>query len=215
MLASTAPTLALLSLLIGPAEAEPVPPTEGPNEPTEAVEVAPEAAVEAPPSNKKREWMLVIAPGFDYIRGRQNAYRALGGGFRFGGHAMLWTGKKGHFLVGGGPMLHYSFVKDPEAQDALHLVTANGDLLLGGGNQRFGIYWHLTAGLGFLDASDGQTDTRLRTVGARAATGVGGFGKINDRFSLGALVDFGWAGGLWVNALVTANIHFGRRGDPL
>jgi hypothetical protein len=185
-----------------PEEAsEPAPPTDG------------AASVEAPPpSTTKREWMLVIAPGFDYIRGPQNAYTALGGGFRFGGHAMLL---KGHFLVGGGPVLHYSFFKDKVANDTLHLVTVNGDLLLGGGGPRWGVYWHLTAGLGYLAASDGQTGTKIGTVGARGAAGVGGYGKVHDRFSIGALVDFGWAGGLWVNALVTANIHFGRRGDPL
>ncbi|MCA9700144.1 MAG: hypothetical protein KC431_21650 [Myxococcales bacterium] len=167
------------------------------------------------PSNKKREWMLVIAPGFDYVIGSKNSFKALGGSFRFGGLATSWTGAKGHFLVGGGPMIHYTYLKDPDFEDVIHLATVNGDLILGGGNQRWGVYWHLTLGLGVLSALDAQTNTKITTFGARAGSGVGGFGKINDRFSLGALVDFGWAGGLWVNALITANIHFGRRGDEL
>src|SRR5690606_4259776 len=123
-----------------------------------------------------------------------NPYRALGGGFRFGGHAIKWAGAKGRFLVGGGPILQYSYLKDRDYDDAIHLVTVNGDLLLGGGKQRWGIYWHLTAGLGYLSAFDAQSGAKISTVGARAATGVGGYGKINDRFSLGALVDVGWAG---------------------
>ena len=52
----------------------------------------------------------------------------------------------------------------------------------------------------------------INFIGARAAAGLGGFGKITDRFSLGGLVDFGWAGGLWVNGMLTANLHFGRDG---
>ena len=208
--------LALLPLMIGPTPLAVVEPaSEEPAVGSEAIS-EPEQAVPAPTAGaQKREWMLVIAPGFDYIAGARQSFRALGGGLRFGGHAIKWAGAKGRFLVGGGPIMHYSYLKDPDFGDVVHLFTVNGDLLLGGGNQRFGVYWHLTAGLGYMGAFDAQTDTRINTLGARGGTGVGGFGKINDRFSLGALVDFGWAAGLWVNALVTANIHFGRRGDPL
>jgi hypothetical protein len=211
-MALTLSTLTLLPLLIGPSP-EPPSSTDASSEAESA-----ELADPAPPtstSGQKREWMLVIAPGFDYVAGARQAFKAYGGGFRLGGHAIKWAGAKGRFLVGGGPMLHYTYLKDPDFNDTLQLVTANGDLLLGGGNQRFGVYWHATAGLGYLAAFDAQTNTKIQTVGVRAATGIGGFGKINDRFSVGALVDFGWAGGLWVNALLTANVHFGRRGDPL
>ena len=217
-MALTLSTLSLLPLLIGPTPLVEATPAAGDEpQPVESSEAeAPAAEPEpVPASAQKREWMLVIAPGFEYIKGSRNSFTALGGGFRFGGHAIKWAGKKGHFLVGGGPMLHYSYLEDRDFGDVLHLVTANGDLLLGGGNQRFGIYWHATFGLGYLGGTDAQTNTKIKTLGARAATGVGGFGKVNDRFSLGAVVDFGWAAGLWVNALVTANIHFGRRGDPL
>jgi hypothetical protein len=208
----TLSTLMLLPLLIGPSpELE----TPEPVDSDSAVDSTAASAPGASTSGPKREWMLVIAPGFDYVAGARQSFKAYGGGFRFGGHAIKWAGAKGRLLVGGGPILHYTYMKDPDFNDTLHLVTANGDLLLGGGNQRFGIYWHATAGLGYLAAVDGQTSTRIQTVGVRAATGIGGFGKINDRFSVGALVDFGWAGGVWVNALLTANVHFGRRGDPV
>lgn len=216
LVSTVACTFALLPLLIGPPPlllAEP-PASDEPAATAEPSSETPEPQP-TPTSAQKREWMLVIAPGFDYIAGSRQAFRALGGGFRFGGHAIKWAGGKGRFLVGGGPILHYAYLRDPDYDDTIHLVTVNGDLLLGGGNQRWGIYWHLTFGVGYFAAVDGQTDTRIQTFGARAGSGVGGFGKINDRFSLGALVDFGWAAGLWVNALVTANIHFGRRGDPL
>lgn len=188
-------------------------------EPTPLMKVLPPpdpAESKLPPQfiAQKREWMLVIAPGFDYIDGLPR-FRALGGGFRLGGHAIKWTGERGRVLLGAGPILHYAYLQDPDYDDAIHLVTVNGDLLIGGGNKRWGLYWHLTAGLGYMKAFDAQTNAKLQTLGARGATGVGGFGKINDRVSLGALVDFGWAAGLWVNTSITANVHFGRRGDPL
>jgi hypothetical protein len=220
--------LGLLALLVSPPELEGPPlaariaPAESAPSSTEttpsstastpAPTVAPEGAATTGP---KREWMLVIAPGFDYLIGPKNVYRALGGGGRFGAHAIKWAGKRGRFLVGGGPIVHYTYFRDTAAQDTLHLATLNGDLLLGGGNQRFGVYWHATIGFGYLQAVDGATDSVIRSFGARMASGVGVFGKIVDRFSLGVLVDVGWAGGVWINPLLTANIHFGRRGDPL
>ncbi|NVB43222.1 hypothetical protein G6O69_35690 [Pseudenhygromyxa sp. WMMC2535] len=213
--------LALLSSLIEPEPVVDDPIEAEAQEEAGEVEGAEEGAsgeeLEPMPPAKvgKREWMLVVSPGFDYVVGPQKAYEALGGGFRLGGLATKWAGAKGHFLVGGGPMIHYTYLKDPDFQDVLHLATVNGDLVLGGGNQRWALYWHLTLGFGVLSAKDAQTSSSLTTFGARAASGIGGYGKINDRFSLGALVDFGWAGGLWVNTLLTANIHFGRRGDPL
>ena len=164
---------------------------------------------------RKREWMLVLSPGFDFVRGPGNAWRALGGGFRFGAHALTWGGKKGRFLVGGGPFVHYSYLRDGPNDDTIHLATFDGELMLGGGNQRFGVYWHLVGGVGYLGARDGATGITVHAPGVRGATGVGGFGKIVDRFSIGALVDFGWAGGVWINAMLTANVHFGRKGDEL
>lgn len=195
-----------------PAAAPAEPPT---NDPAAVPETTPAAMpdVQIP----KKEWMLVIAPGFDYIRGpSSNPYTALGGGARFGGHAVKWGGGKGKFFIGGGPILHYSYIKDQDFDDVIHLITLNGDLLIGGGGPGvWAVYGHLTGGLGYFSGFDAQSGLRIQTIGARGALGVGGFGKITDRFSLGGLVDFGWAGGLWVNALITANIHFGRGGQEL
>ncbi len=169
-----------------------------------------EGAAPTPPARDKKEWMLVIAPGGDYIKAKN--WKAVGGGFRLGGHAIKWGGSNHGFLVGGGPVLHYTYLKDPDFNDAIHLATVNGELILGGGNRgKFGVYGHVLLGLGFLRAVDGSGLT-ISTLGARGAAGLGGFGKINKRFSLGALVDFGWAGGLWINGMLTANIHFGRDG---
>lgn len=171
---------------------------------------APAADAPPPPTRDKKEWLLVIAPGGDYITARY--WRAYGGGFRLGGHALKWAGSNNSFLVGGGPVLHYTFLKDPDFNDAIHLATVNGELILGGGNRKkFGVYGHALLGLGYLRAVDGSGLT-INFIGARAAAGLGGFGKITDRFSLGGLVDFGWAGGLWVNGMLTANLHFGRDG---
>ena len=150
LVSTVACTFALLPLLIGPPPlllAEP-PASDEPAATAEPSSETPEPQP-TPTSAQKREWMLVIAPGFDYIAGSRQAFRALGGGFRFGGHAIKWAGGKGRFLVGGGPILHYAYLRDPDYDDTIHLVTVNGDLLLGGGNQRWGIYWHLTFGVGY------------------------------------------------------------------
>lgn len=161
----------------------------------------------------KKEWMLIVAPGFEYVD--LGLARALGGGLRLGGHAILWGGKRGNFLIGGGPVLQYTFLRDPEFDDSLHLATLNAEMIIGGGmQQRWAVYGHLLTGLGYARVIDASGLT-INTVGIRAAAGVGAFGKINKRFSLGALVDVGWAAGVWVNAMVTANIHFGRRGQKL
>lgn len=224
MIASLIPLVVGLALT-GAPEPEPADGSEveqgqlpGPDAEQAAEEPSQVAAAEdIDPSGltRKREWMMVISPGFDFVRGPANAWRALGGGFRLGAHALTWGGKKGRFLVGGGPFVHYSYLRDGPNDDTIHLATFNGELMLGGGNQRFGVYWHLVGGLGYLGAQDGATGITIHAPGARAATGVGGFGKIGDRFSLGVLVDFGWAGGVWINALLTANVHFGRKGDEL
>lgn len=208
--------------VIASATAEPAPVDPAPVDPAAPPTADPAAAPAAAPDTgemkiPKKEWMLVIAPGVDYIRGpSSNPYTALGGGARVGGHAVKWGGGKGHFFIGGGPILHYSYIKDRDFDDVIHLFTVNGDLLVGGGGPgKWAVYGHLTGGLGYLSAFDAQTRARIQTLGARGGLGVGGFGKVNDRFSIGGLVDFGWAGGLWVNALATFNIHFGRGGQDL
>ena len=140
------------------------------------------------------------------ILGRFGAY---GPALRFGGWASRWIG---NFMVGGGPVLHYSYLTESgPAKDHLQLFTLQGDLLLGGGRyEKFAIYGHVTLGGGIMSAKDGASGISLTLPGVRLAAGVGGHGYITPRFSLGALADFGYLGGLGVDLLITANVHFGR-----
>lgn len=191
--------------------------TEPEAEPAATAEVPAAEPVALPDMQlPKKEWMVVISPGFDYLSAF-GAYTALGGGARVGAHAVLWGGAEGHFFVGGGPVLQYTFFKDREFDDTLHLFTVNGDFIIGGGGAgKWGVYGHMVLGLGYFAVRDAQTDTSIGGFGARAGAGVGGFGKITDRFSLGGLVDVGYAGaGIWINPMITANIHFGRGGQDL
>jgi len=163
------------------------------------------AAVEGPqPRGKRKEWALHLAPAFDYF-GLFGDYAGYGGGFRFAGHRNL---RVGGFYIGGGPVMHYTYLGDSTG-DAVHLFTVGPDMLIGGGTDKFTAYGHLTFGLGVVSAADGATDARITTVGARAAAGVGAYGYVTPKISVGALVDVGWAFALWLNPMLTVNFHFG------
>ena len=176
---------------------------------------APAAAPAPPAEGKAKEWMLLISPGFDFMRfsGGGVTSTALGGSLRFGGHAALWGGKRGNFFAAGGPTLHYTFVSDKPAR--VHIITPNADWAIGGGGRKkWAVYWHGVAGIGAGIGED-SAGTRVVVPVPRLATGVGGFGRINERFSLGGVADVGFAYGLWVEVLVTLNVHFGRGGEAL
>jgi hypothetical protein len=151
------------------------------------------------------EFLLHVGAGAELIVGRFQAY---GPSLRLGAWGSSW---RNHFMIGGGAVVHYSYLVDKPNQDNLHYFTFGGDMAIGGGTyEKFAVYAHLTFGGGILAAKDGATNTSLLVPGIRAAAGVGGYGYITPRFSLGALVDFGYFGTLGLDVLLTANVHFGR-----
>lgn len=185
-----------------------------PDDPPESPETTSPAP--SPPSEQARpekvrtgtQWMLHIAPGANFVFSRY--YRAYGPTLRFGGLATRWIG---NMMIGGGPVLTYGFLLDPSpAKDRIHFFTLQGDFMIGGGrHEKFAIFAHLSLGGGIASAKDGTTNLRLTVPWIRAAAGVGAYGHITPRFSLGAIVDFGYLGGLGVDTVLTANIHFGPR----
>ena len=203
----------LVSLLLASNPPAPLPAAdlalaEGPTALLEEVPGAiavedPPAESGATPSGKRKEWIIHLAPGFDYLQG--SFYRALGGSLRIGGHKALHKGK---FFIAGGPVIHYTFLRDPDFDDALHLATLNADMLIGGGNEKIVGFGHLSVGLGVFAGLDEQSGTTVIGPGARGAIGGGVYGMVTDRISVGGLLDFGWAFGLWVNPLLTVGFHF-------
>lgn len=189
------------------AEAEPTEDATPAPAPAPAPAVAP-APAPAPEDLKKfNQWAVLIAPGGTYIKGQ--GWTAGGPLFRLNAWVHGWRGK---FLIGGGPSLHYSLLLDRDQDDQIHFFTVNGDMIIGGGMPgKFAVYGHLTLGLGVLRAHDGATDLTLTLPGGRAGAGLGGHGYITPRISLGALVDFGYLGGLGVDAMAVLGIHFGRK----
>ncbi len=211
-------SLALLSSLVSAfaSVSTAVQEPEGPAEaaaPTEDANSTPAKPADAPPPEaaptRYSQWHLLIAPGFGYVRGPRNAYSALGPSLRFGAWKLAW--RKG-FMIGGGPSIVYTYLFDKLGQDRLHFFTVNGDFVVGGGKaDKFAIYAHLTLGGGVIAAKDGATGTSLILPGIRAAAGVGAHGYITKRLSIGALADFGYLGGLGVDAFVTLGVHFGKK----
>ncbi|MFV8755467.1 hypothetical protein ACNOYE_33380 [Nannocystaceae bacterium ST9] len=199
----------LLALLLSPPAADDAGPPASESAPTETSTPAETSTTEPAPEPSRRagpEFLLHVAPGANLIVGRFTAY---GPSFRLGAWGSSWFG---HFMIGGGATLHYSYLLEPKpADDHLHFFTLQGDMVLGGGTyEKFAIYAHLTAGAGVLSAKDGATGSKFVLPGIRAAAGIGGYGYITPRVSLGALVDFGYFGTLGLDLLLTVNIHFGR-----
>lgn len=188
------------------------------NAPEDAESVETDAAAEPAPEDGKvraKEWQLQIAPGGEFFvfpwLGVEAGDGLIAGGptAKFSAHKIGWRGR---FMIGGGPSLHYSFMKETkDPPDRLHWFTLNGDFVVGGGQyQKFAVYGHLMLGAGILSGYDADTDTKLGVLPAgRALVGVGGYGHITKRISLGLLVDFGFPG--TIDALVTANFHFGKK----
>ena len=155
---------------------------------------------------KNKEWNLQIQAGGEFFVSGQ--FLAKGASFRFGAWKQLWI--RG-FMVGGGPFLHYSILVDPAASDTVGLLTFNGDFIIGGGKyQKFAVFFHATAGLGIGHVSDNGGDTIIVPIG-RPLAGVGGYGHITERISIGGLVDFGYyVVAVGVDAMITLGFHFGK-----
>lgn len=153
------------------------------------------------------QWSLQLAAGPSFMVGP--GWSATGAIARFGAIGHAW---RGHFLIGGGPTVSHWYARDAVHDDTIHLTTLNGDLVIGGGvANKFALYGHATLGLGYLSARDGATGIRIKMPGGRSSAGMGGHVYLGNRFSVGGLVDFNFWGGLSVDAVVTLNVHFGRK----
>lgn len=183
-------------------ESDTTPLEAGTPPPSETPPAAPEV------TDRFNRWSLQIAPGAEFIFGGD--WNAYGPNVRFGGWVHAWRGK---FMVGGGPALHYTYLIDNSPQeDKLQIITVNGDFVIGGGiPDKIAGYAHLTAGLGAMYGEDGATGARILLPGIRGAAGGGLHGFVHRMVSLGALVDFGWYGGLGVDAFLTVGIHFKKK----
>lgn len=234
-----ASSIALVSLLVLGSAAAPMSPTvpfaavsastqepEGPADTEQAASAeGGEASDAAPPAEPAKpaesarpaetrparyaQWHLLIAPGVGYVRGARNAFSAIGPSARFGAWRLHW---RNNFMIGGGPALVYGYLFDGLGQDRLHFFTVNGDFVVGGGKaDKFAVYGHVTLGGGVMAAKDGATGRSFILPGIRAAVGVGAHGYLTQRLSLGTLIDFGYMGGLGVDAFLTLGVHFGKK----
>lgn len=153
------------------------------------------------------QWSMDLAPGASFVFGQ--GYRAIGGGLRVNAWNHAW---RGNFLVGGGPSIHYNYIADRVNEDVVHLGTANGDFIVGGGRpDRVAAYFHVTAGLGVIAVRDGATGLHVVSLGARAGGGAGLYGHVTKRVTLGFLVDAGWMGGLGLDTFLTLGFQFEKR----
>lgn len=182
---------------------------DGAAKPAAPAEPTPAAATPEATPTRYSQWHLLIAPGIGYVRGPNKAYSAIGPGGRFGAWKLSW---RKNFVIGGGPSIVYSYLFDKLGQDRLHFFTVNGDFVVGGGKaDKFAAYAHLTLGGGVIAAKDGVTGSSFILPGIRAAAGFGIHGYLTRRLSLGTLVNFGYMGGLGVDAFLTLGVHFGKK----
>jgi hypothetical protein len=183
-----------------------------------AAKEAPVAEGPAPapdaPKDRAKEWQVQVAPGAElfvfpwYGQVSGGGLIAAGPTFKLTANKLGWY--RG-FMIGGGPSLQYSYMAETrEPKDKIHQFTLNGDMVVGGGlYEKFAVYAHLMLGLGVMSAFDGETQKKFLLPGARATAGVGGFGYITPKISLGALIDFGFPG--IVDAMVTVGFHLGKK----
>lgn len=172
--------------------------------------VDPDAEVpdsEVPP--RYNQWGFDIAPEGMYNFGGTEQYRTYGAGARFNMWNRAW---RANLLIGGGASLHYTYLRDARGPDHLHLMTVNGDMIVGGGvPDRVAAYGHLAFGLGVIGKKDAATGQVLLGLGARALAGFGIYGFVAPRVTLGVLVDAGWFFGLGVDGFVTIGFHLGKK----
>ena len=68
-------------------------------------------------------------------------------------------------------------------------------MIVGGGRAgRFALFGHVILGGGFASVWDYEGASRYLVGTRHAGAGVGGYARLHDRFSLGALMDFKYAG---------------------
>jgi outer membrane protein OmpA-like peptidoglycan-associated protein len=154
-------------------------------------------------------YSLALPTGVDYH----------GGHFGVGLHASQRFGARGRGYIGGGPRLHYRGLRGRETLDfttydaGLHQFGPEGDLLLGGGDDKIVGLFSLRLGLG-VSVTQGF-GTRSAAIGGWLLGGPMILAKISKRWSLGGHAEFGVIGagsGVSFGAEVGLNVawHFGK-----
>ena len=153
-----------------------------------------EATKVASTDKRRPDWALrffggytLIAPGILYH----------GGHFGVGVHASQRFGKKQRGYIGGGPRLHYRGVRNPTVNitpgatggSTFHEFGPEGNLLVGGGSDKFVALFSARLGLGLGAYRDGITSKNFFTGWAMG--GLMLLGKIAPRWSLGGHVEAG------------------------
>jgi len=158
-------------------------------------------------SDRSGEWQLEVGLGGEFFVFLD---QVVGNGptFKLAAQRIGWFG---HFMIGGGPSLQYSYLVEADAlKDKIHQLTVNGDLLIGGGTfEKFAVYLHVMAGLGAAHAFDGETKKKMWLPWFRAVGGVGGWIHLTPLVSLGGVVDVGFPG--IVDALLMVGFHLGKK----
>ncbi|WAS94272.1 OmpA family protein [Nannocystis punicea] len=181
-----------------------------------AVASAPEPTPvpEARSAKRPPDWALRLFGGYSLMYPGDDFH---GGHFGIGVHASQRFGARDRGYIGGGPRLHYRGVRGRQEglvhyDFATHYIGPEGNLLIGGGNERIVGLFSLRLGLGV-----GITHGTFRDVNF-AGWLLGGpmvLGKINERWSLGGHAEFGIIGSPGSPAFATeiglnAAWHFGR-----
>ncbi len=163
------------------------------------------------PRFRINEWQIQLGPGVEFFALHPpNFYN--GPAFRLIAQRLGW---RGHFMFGGGASFQYSYVVETDhREDNYHLMTFNGDFVLGGGTfEKWALYLHVMFGIGptYRTIYKGQNWMyRLR-----GHAGIGGWFHITPLISLGVLIDVGvpleeHIFPLFVDGLLTVGFHFGK-----
>ena len=154
-----------------------------------------EAIARKPAADERRpDWALRFFGGYTLIHPGVPFH---GGHFGVGVHASQRFGKRRRGYIGGGPRLHYRGVRNSTTNltagasggSTFHEFGPEGDLLIGGGSDKFVALLSLRLGLGLGAARDGVTSHNFLT-----GWGMGGvmlLGKITPRWSLGGHAEAG------------------------
>jgi outer membrane protein OmpA-like peptidoglycan-associated protein len=155
----------------------------------------PEPVPPASPSKRRPDWALRMFGGYSLALPGDDFH---GGHVGLGLHASQRFGARGRGYVGGGPRLHYRGLRGREDTGlvtydlGLHQFGPEGDLLIGGGNDRIVGLFSLRLGLGVsVTQGLGSRDAAL------AGWLLGGpmiLGKLSKRWSLGGHAEFGMIG---------------------
>lgn len=156
-------------------------------------------SVEVPaPRMSPTDWVLRVFGGYSRTDPAAFIFNH-GGHVGLAAHASRPFGARGRGYIGGGPRLHYRGIRRLEpAYLTLHQFGTEGDLLLGGGSDKFVGLFSLRLGLGLtsdrIRSHDGLYRSSSTGFGGWLLGGIGVRGKIAGRWSVGGHAEAGITG---------------------